>query len=374
MKLRILFITDTLGFGGAQKVLLQHMNYIRSQGHEVGLFSIKKNSYHHWFDSHQTYGAIEDKESISKNLFFVLEELKQIASCYDVIIGFMDLFTNYIAVMIGKMLRKTTLVSSRIMLSEHLVKIDIPSVNKNLITYFYNQADGVIALSKEVAKDLEETYEINPLKIFQLYNPINFEKVEKLTSQCMCNEGLKRCFEQRVLVSVGRLVEQKNHKILISVFQKISQEYKDTLLVIFGEGPLKQELIQLRDSLGLEKRVLLCGNVENIYPYLAKAEIFVFPSIYEGLGNVLLEAMSVGVPIVASDLNVIKELIIDRENGLLVESNDETMMLAAIRELLEDTKLANKLGATAKESIKSMDIEIIGNELLQIIKKVHLYA
>ncbi|RXJ55395.1 glycosyltransferase [Candidatus Marinarcus aquaticus] len=368
VKPKILFIVDTLAFGGAQKVLFEQMKYIKKQGYEVALFSIKKNMYHNWFEEFLIYGAINEQQSIATNIFVVLEKLKEVVPHFDVIIGFIDLFTNYLAVMSGKMHNKTTLVSSRVVLSDHLQKIDYPSVNHEMITYFYNQADGVIALSKNVKKDLIEKYAIDTKKIFQVYNPVNFKRVEQLSQKDCKHETF---FNRRVILSIGRMTEQKNHLFVLELFSHIADEYEDVNLCILGDGPLRESLLKKINKLSLENRVLLPGNVENIYPYLEKSELFLFPSLYEGLGNSILEALSVGVPIVASNLEVIKELIENKKNGLLCELAQPETFIQAIKKILEDKSYAQILSNNGKISVQRFQISKIGEEFLRVINKVY---
>ena len=102
-------------------------------------------------------------------------------------------------------------------------------------------------------------------------------------------------------MTAGRLIPQKGQWHLIRAFRSVLRELPEARLLILGEGPLKDGLVRLVSDLGLSGRVFLCGHRENPFPLIAGADAFVFPSLYEGFGNVLTEAMALGVPVIACD-------------------------------------------------------------------------
>ncbi len=151
------------------------------------------------------------------------------------------------------------------------------------------------------------------------------------------------------IVTAGRLMPQKNQKMLISAFASIHKVHPGYVLDIYGEGPLREELQQQINDLKLTEAVTLHGNVLNIHQQMADAEIFVLPSDFEGQSNALLEAMMMGLPCIAANYAGCDEVIRNGENGLIIPCGDQSALEVAMERLITDPALARKLGTSAKE-------------------------
>ena len=160
------------------------------------------------------------------------------------------------------------------------------------------------------------------------------------------------------------MVSQKGQKYLLEVCSKINDpEWK---FVILGEGPLRESLEKQVIKLGLEERVLLPGAVKNIDFWLAKASVFVFPSVSENFPIALLEAMSAGIPCVSFDCDTgPSEMINDKENGFLVPVGNIDIFKSRIQELMDDETLRNKLSINAKKIASLYSIEEISKQTLE---------
>jgi len=150
------------------------------------------------------------------------------------------------------------------------------------------------------------------------------------------------------IVAVGRLLEQKNHQMLICAFKKVHDDYPEYKLYIYGDGKLRGFLMsQIRD-MSLSEAVFLPGNVINIHEEIADAEMFVLSSNYEGLSNALLEAMMMGLPCISTDYAGSHEVIHNGKNGLLVPVGSVDKLTAAMKRIILDSELAHKLGYNAR--------------------------
>ncbi len=137
-----------------------------------------------------------------------------------------------------------------------------------------------------------------------------------------------------LLVNVGRQTAQKGHPVLIEVFRRILA-HEDAHLVIVGrEGDSSRQIKGLLSEYGLEERVTLTGYTPDVFHYLCHAEVFVFPSFMEGLGTAVLEAMSLGVPVVASDIPPIREITNDGALARLVPAGDAAAFAIAVEDAL----------------------------------------
>ena len=181
-----------------------------------------------------------------------------------------------------------------------------------------------------------------------------------------------KCFAQgntkHKIVSVGRLAQQKNHKMLINAFAEISKKYPEYQLWIYGEGPLRNELEAKIAQSHLEDRVFLPGNILDIHQKISDAEMFVLSSDYEGLSNALLEAMMMGIPCISTTCAGSDEYIKDGYNGLLVPVGDSSKMEVAIERLINDEAFRNNIGKAGKQSVEQCSSQIVMKKWCEAIE------
>ena len=168
------------------------------------------------------------------------------------------------------------------------------------------------------------------------------------------------------IITVGRLVEQKNQKELIRVFSKFIKIHPNFKLDIFGEGPLLDELIDFCCSLNMEQYVSFKGVSSNWHNKINDYDFFVLPSKFEGMPNALLEAMSLGIPCISSDCPAYgaREFITDGENGLLYQVNDDNGLLEAMNNILVTNINDNKY------LIDKLNIEVIAEQWINFINEI----
>ncbi len=168
------------------------------------------------------------------------------------------------------------------------------------------------------------------------------------------------CGESTILIAaLGRMVHKKGFNILLDAFSQVSTRGQDVRLVIGGDGPLKQALIQQANRLGITEQVIFPGRIDwdKAPGFLASADIFVLPSVIDtygnvdGLPNVLLEAMACGNPVIASSIGGVPLVVDDDRNGLLVEAGKPEALALAIRELLAHPDQRQQLGKSARSDI-----------------------
>jgi glycosyltransferase involved in cell wall biosynthesis len=153
---------------------------------------------------------------------------------------------------------------------------------------------------------------------------------------------------QKVIVTVGRLIPQKNQQLLLDAFKIIHDKYPDYKLVIYGEGELRGKYENFINDNGLSEYILLPGVKKNIYDLLSKAEIFVLPSLFEGMPNALIEAMCIGMPVVSTRVSGADEIIKTGYNGILI-NNDIDEMIDALEKLINNPTLRSRYGANASK-------------------------
>ena len=166
---------------------------------------------------------------------------------------------------------------------------------------------------------------------------------------------------EKTIVSVGRLSPQKNQKLLIEAFALVEKKYPEYKLVIYGEGPLRSELESLAAERGISEKVLLPGADKNVLAKINSASMFAFSSDFEGLPNALIEAMAVGLPCVSTDCSPggARELIKNYNNGIVVPCGDAGELAKACEYILSDPTRASAMGNEAKKIVNDMKIEQI---------------
>ena len=154
---------------------------------------------------------------------------------------------------------------------------------------------------------------------------------------------------EKRIVSVGRLDANKNHEMMIRAFAGLAGRYREYTLTIYGEGELREHLQKLIASLGLEEKVFLPGVVPDVAERIEKAALFLLVSYSEGVSNALIEALALGLPVIATDVpsGGTQELIRHGENGLIIPPGDEEALKAAMERLLSDGEYAERLGEQA---------------------------
>ena len=203
----------------------------------------------------------------------------------------------------------------------------------------YPKADKVLCVSKGVADDLVEKLGLSREKLRVVYNPVvSDELIER--SRAALDHAWFESGEPPVVLGVGRLTEQKDFTTLLRAFALVHTK-RPVRLVIIGEGELRTSLEQLAQKLGIAADVLMPGAVANPFPWMRNAALFVLSSRWEGLPNVLIEAMACDTPVVSTDCpSGPAEILENGRWGRLVPVGDTNALAQAIDLALDDSRKA----------------------------------
>jgi glycosyltransferase involved in cell wall biosynthesis len=249
------------------------------------------------------------------------------------------LFTNVVAIMAVLLTGRKT----KVVICEHnTLSVQVHSNRADwrfrfmpvLARMVYPMADQIIAVSEGVRKDLSNITRIPESHIRVIYNPV-------ITTE-LIRKGMEKpnhpWFEPGqppVILAIGRLVSVKEFATLIEVFSRVRKRI-NARLMIFGEGPERNNLERLVHDLGLDSDVLLPGFIENPYPFLSHSALFVLCSRHEGLPGVLIEAMAFKVPLISTDCpSGPREILEGGKHGRLIPVGDLRLLEAAILDGLE---------------------------------------
>ena len=156
-----------------------------------------------------------------------------------------------------------------------------------------------------------------------------------------------------VLATIARLVPNKGHQYLLRAVVQVVKEYPNVTFIIAGEGSERKRLEKMARSLGISKHIVFTGFIDDIARLLSAVDFLVHPTLEEGLGIALMEAMAMSKPVVATDVGGIPELVFHRETGLMVPPRDSKRLTAVILELLKDKDLMNAMGAAGRRRVEA---------------------
>lgn len=223
----------------------------------------------------------------------------------------------------------------------------------------YRLADRILVQTETVKKFFDGTLKE---RTHIIYNPVNLPK--EMVGKALKVEKKKR------IVSVARLMPQKNHDILIKAFAIFSKNHPDYTLTIYGNGPQGEELKKLAEALGVGEKVSIPGASKNIHEDILDVEMMCLVSQREGMSNSMIEAMCIGLPCICTKVSGAIDLINDGENGLLVEIGDIDGLVERMNYIADNPIKAREIGQNASELYQILNKENINKEWIDFLKSV----
>jgi glycosyltransferase involved in cell wall biosynthesis len=217
--------------------------------------------------------------------------------------------------------------------------------------------DLIVATSRGVAEDLVDSFGAPPARVRVVPNPVDLAAVAA-AAQAPLDRTLRDRWKPPVVVAAGRLAEAKNYPLLIDAFALLREQMPASLFIL-GKGDQEPALRERIERRGLGDVVHLCGFQSNPWKYMARADVFALTSRYEGFGNVVIEAMACGVPVVATSSPGTRDIVSSGADGLLVERHEPAAVAAALGRVLTDGALRQQMVETARRSVERYRIESV---------------
>lgn len=336
--MKLAFYIPSLGVGGAERVVVNLSNEFSNRGHSVDLVTSNKD------------GKLRDE--VSKEVDLIQHSPIHVPAYSS--LGSVPFLSRYLKRNEPDWLYSamnhanipaiiSTHISdsdTKIMISEHNTPsrlINHSYGNKiiySMARYLYPHSDCIVTVSDGVKRDLVNEVDISPDKLKTVYNPIVTPSLIQKSFESVEHPWFKSD-DINVILGMGRLHPQKRFSDLIRAFSQMNSH--DSRLVIIGEGQEREKLEQHVNELNIDDRVHFLGYVENPYKYLCNASVFALSSAWEGFGNVLVEALACGCPVVSTNCpNGPIEILADGEYGTLVPVGDIETLSSAIERTIKE--------------------------------------
>lgn len=330
----VVFVINSLTAGGAERALTDLLAYLQDdlRQYTVHLVLLDVEEQRHAVPSYVQEHVLDARFGMFSSTVLLGRLLRELTPA--VTLSFLNR-ANCANVIASRILRYPCIISERVHTTSHFGTGMSAAINKAIVRLTYRLADQVIAVSEGVKTELISNFGVREAQVRVIYNPIDTTRICQRASEA---PSIK--LPKPYILGMGRLVPNKNFRLLIESYcsSGISEN-----LVILGEGSERSELETLISKLGLGERVVLPGYVQNPYPVIKAARLFVSSSNAEGFPNALIEAMALGCPVVATDCNSGPMEILTRkmgcrpaevtlaEYGILVPVNSARSLTDAIR-------------------------------------------
>lgn len=345
--MKIVQVVTQMESGGAQRVAMLLHEAFLNQGYdaEVWFLYLKRPTYKNF----PGVKVLLAHNPLGLDYFKILSDLQSWLRAHqpDVFIT----HTHY-ANVIGQIIARLCSIPRRIAVQHNPVQT-YPKIAKWAdwilgSTAFYSTN---IAVSQVVVDSVINYPEVYRKTLIKIYNGIPLLECQNSRLQVRSQLGLLE--NTPLLVNVGRLARQKNQATLIEAILHLPEAH----LLLVGEGELRDELQKKITKLGLDKQVHFLGELkhEDVLILLSASDVFVFPSLYEAMPMALVEAMGLGLPVVAGDIPAMREVLGDA--GIIVPSNSAEEIASAVQQVLNSSKLANSMSNCSLERAKIFSIE-----------------
>lgn len=372
--LSVLFVTTVLGGGGAEKHMLRVANHLDRERFRVSLALVKPEGEFEPSLSSDVKKFYLNPKRVGSTTMRALQSVGPLRRLVererpDLVFSVIDL-VNLVSVYAARGARPSPKVVLGVQTPPSIAYGSWHPVSKlilGLMPRMYPNADAVVALSKGVAEDIDALVPRTRGRVTVIHNA-GVERDVRVLARESLSPGERP--DGPLVVACGRLKPLKGFAHLIDALAEVRKTVPAHLWIV-GEGEQRAELERKVERLGLKGCVRLLGFHENPYRYMAAADAFVLSSLFEGFGNVIVEAMACGAPVVATDCPYgPREIIRDGENGLLVEPASADSLARGILRVLTDGELKTRLTANGLARARDFEAESIAGEYGELFLRV----
>jgi GalNAc-alpha-(1->4)-GalNAc-alpha-(1->3)-diNAcBac-PP-undecaprenol alpha-1,4-N-acetyl-D-galactosaminyltransferase len=367
---RLSLVISSLQAGGAERVLSRMASYWAARGHDVEIVSYDRPDARPFYPLHadvrvRGLDLLRDSRHPIEALWNTAVRVRRVRRAIvdhrpDVVISFLDQ-VNVVTLLATRALGLPVIVSER----NDPAKLPLAAPWPALRRWTYRRARWVVMQTPEAAAYFSDDPRI---RMTVIGNPI-VPAPSPATATATATETETDARGVSWITAVGRLAPQKGFDLLLRAFAQIAASHPSWALRIVGEGGERAALTDQARTLGIADRVELAGRVDNVFPLLAAADLFVLSSRFEGFPNALAEAMSAGLPVIAFDCRSGPSALIRHEvDGLLVPPEDVAGLAAAMHRLIANPAERAALAARASEVVERYSEAAIMNRWEELLR------
>ena len=352
--------------GGAERVLAEISNGLAERGHRVSILTYDLPHGNSFYSLHSSINRIDLGIGNTEGSSTIFETLQRIISLRrtivqanpDVVVGFMH--SMFIPLGLALLGTKFPVIASEHIGFEHYRRHPYERLLLQLTPYITNK-------TTVISEKLRNGFNVQLRNhMIVIPNPVSMPEDNR-------TDRIKSSSTRKTILSVGRLVPQKDHQTLIEAYAMLADEFPEWDLRIFGDGELRPQLETQIKALGFEGRVQLATTTPNVTEEYLCAELFVTSSLYESFGLATAEAMTYRLPVVGfADCSGTNELIRHNHNGILVQGTHRASDLAdGMRRLMSSSELRQTLGNAGPSSMAAFSTEKICCQWEELLQKFH---
>ena len=353
--MKLSFVTANLGSGGAERVTSLLANQFCQRGYEVEIIFFRDRQLFYEIDDGVKIVILGEEchsTALWRKMLWLRHYVKKTRP--DIIIPFrVSVYCTTILSLLG--ISVPIIASERI--DPHVPDSYWTLLRKLLLPFVKRLVVQTQYIKSYYPKFIQK-------KTIVIPNPVRNEVFKEESGEWRVER------KQNRIISVGRLYPQKNQEMMIRAFAKVADKFPGWQLVIYGEGPLRESLELIVESLEMQGRVLLPGRTEHVIEELRKSKIFCMSSDYEGMSNSMIEAICVGLPIITTDVSGVKELVEVGVNGFVVPFGDVDKLSTSFEKLMNSGQLINDFSKSSYAKRELFKIDSIVGQWEKLIQQV----
>lgn len=345
--INLLFVLPQLGIGGSEHVVLELARGLDKTRFRSLVFAIKSGPMDCKFRQENVETIISKKERGKGHIQLMVQIYNTIKKYHIDIVLPHHMTSLFYSAFPARIFNR-----SKLYFTEHSVSGIIslsPSLRLLSIILLF-LSSGCIAISREISVAYTNSLMVQPSKIVHIPNGIDIRRFEGPVDQSSKKMSLGIQPDDVIIGTVANMREVKNHRNLISAFKNVHSQISNVTLVLVGSGPLEKGLKTLTTDLRIADKVKFLGHRDDTSELYQIFDIFCLSSFAEGFPLVILEAMACKLPIVATDVSGINEIIQPGKNGYLVSSNNSAELADALTLLIQNRGLRNHLGTNGYQT------------------------
>ena len=369
---KITFLLLHLNYGGLEKQTVTLVNELaKTKEYKIQIISVYdmlKGKSFYSLDKNVDVKFLADFGPNHKAFYYALKHFRLIKLLKESFVMIKcGIYKSFVLKKYIKKLDTDIIISSRIEFSKLIKRRDTLNISQehsyinskkyiNKVKKYFKNIDKIVVMTNKAKEDYEKwlKYSNSKAKVYDIPNMLEESKVDNFAK-----------FNNKTLISVGRLEKEKDFLTLLDVFKIINNKYNDVKLKIVGEGLQRREIEEKIEKLNLNNKVILTGRIssQEVQEQMSASSVFVLTSLCESFSLVLCEAMEIGLPCVSFNIDVgPKEIIQNGINGYLIDNRDVNDMASCIENLLIDENKWNKISKNSIESVKKYYSESVVNE------------